>query len=135
MNKLRILAVDDEQKVLNAIKEFCHDYDVITETRPLKASERINRENFDIFIVDYQMPVINGIELLKEIKEVYADRKYVSIFCTASGTLYLFEEERSMGLFDFFLEKPFQADKFKKVLQKAVAIVDPKVSTRDSILL
>ena len=135
MNKLKILAVDDEQDVLAVIKQCCHDYDVATETLPLKAVERINKENFDIIIVDYQMPKINGIELLEEIKEVCADRKYVSIFCTAYGTIYLFEEERSRGLFDLFIEKPFVMDKFKKALQKAMTILDPEVAISDSVLL
>ena len=135
MNKLKILAVDDEQDVLNAIKQFCLDFDVATETLPLKAVERISREKFDVIIVDYQMPKINGIQLLEEIKEVYADRKYVSILCTAYGTKFLFEEEQRRGLFDFFIDKPFQNDKIKKVLDKSIAILDPRESMRDRILL
>ena len=135
MNKLKILAIDDEQNVLNSIKQFCLDYDVTTETLSLKAIERIGREKFDIIIVDYQMPKLNGIELLEEIKEVFTDRKYVSIFCTAYGTIHLFEEEQNKGLFDFFIEKPFVMDKFKKTLQKAITVLDPKVSIRDNVLL
>jgi DNA-binding NtrC family response regulator len=135
MNKLKILAVDDEQNVLNTIKEFCLDYDVTTEILPLKAVERINKDMFDIIIVDYQMPIVNGIEFLEETKEVYVDKTYVSIFCTAHGTMHLFEKERISGLFDFFIEKPFQEDKFKKVLDKAIAIMDPKVSTGERVFL
>ena len=63
--KLKILAVDDEEYVLNAIKPLCLDHDLEIETLPLKAIERINKEKFDIFIIDYQMPHINGIELLE----------------------------------------------------------------------
>ena len=81
------------------------------------------------------MSKLNGIELLEEIKEVCADRKYVSIFCTAYGTIHLFEEEQNKGLFDFFIEKPFQSDKFKKALQNAIAILNPKLSMRDRVLL
>ena len=135
MNKLKILAVDDEQNVLNIIKQFCLDYDVTTETLPFNAVERINKEKFDIIIVDYHMPKINGIELLEEIKEVYADRKYVSILCTAYGIIHLFEEEKSRGLFDLFVEKPFQKDNFERVLHKAIAVVDPEVSMRDRVFL
>jgi len=125
MNKLKILAVDDEEYVLNAIKPLCLDHDLETETLPFKAIERIKKEKFDIFVVDYQMPQLNGIELLEEIKEVYADRKYVSIFCTAYGTMYLFKEEQCGGLFDFFVEKPFESETLKNTLQKAIDRLDP----------
>ena len=91
---------------------------------PLKAIERINKKKYDVFIIYYQMPHINGIELLEEIKDVYADRKYVSIFCTAYGTMHLFKEEQCERLFDFFVEKPVESETFKKALQKAIDRLD-----------
>jgi DNA-binding NtrC family response regulator len=65
------------------------------------------------------MPGVNGIELLKEIKKEYKNKLYVSIFCTAYGTIYLFKKELIRGLFTFFLEKPFKIDGVKKIVKKA----------------
>ena len=122
MDTLKILAVDDEEKVLTIIKTFCKNYDITTEQSPFKASERIEQEKFDIFIIDYQMPQINGIELLEQLKEIYDKKKYnyVSIFCTAYGTLHLFKDSFVAGVFDFFLEKPFEDNDFKNVFNIAV---------------
>lgn len=120
MDKLRILAVDDEKHVLDVIGTVCRHHAVTMEISSIKAAEVIKKEEFDIFIIDYQMPGLNGIELLEEIKKEYKDKLYVSILCTAYGTIYLFKEELIRGLFTFFIEKPFEAEEVKKILEKAI---------------
>lgn len=113
MEKIKILAVDDEAGILAIIadtlfnttigtlrsRDVCRDYDITTETSSLKALEILEEKKFDIFIIDYQMPQVNGIELLEEIKRIYFDRHYVSILCTAYGTIHLFKSELVKGLF------------------------------------
>ena len=123
MNKIRILAVDDEEGVLNVIKSICRNHEVTAETSPLKALEIIRKEKFDIFIIDYQMPVINGIELLEKIQNEYESRHHVSIFCTAFGTIHLFKTELLQGLFDFFIEKPFEINTLKDVMKKSILLL------------
>ena len=121
MKKLKIFAVDDENNVLQLITSTLHKYDITTETSSMKALEMIHsHEEFDIFIVDYQMPNINGIELLEEINDVYNDRNFVSVLCTAYGTIYLFKDELIRGVFTFFLEKPFSKDALKEIVNKAI---------------
>ena len=66
------------------------------------------------------MPEYTGIELLEEIQKEYRNKEYVSIFLTASGTICLFKEEMRANLYDFFVEKPFEIDDFKKIFDKAV---------------
>ncbi|MBN2440373.1 MAG: response regulator [Spirochaetales bacterium] len=120
MDKIKILAVDDEPGVLNVIKNVCRNYEIITETSALRAVERIRNEKFDIFIIDYQMPVIDGIELLEEIQEKNADSYYVSIFSTAYGTIHLFKDELCNGLFSYFIEKPFETDILREIMKKSI---------------
>lgn len=119
--KIRIFAVDDEVGVLNTIKSVFEKYDVTTEVNPLKAFETIKKEKFDIVIVDYQMPCMNGIELLEEIKEIYENDHYVGIFCTAYGTIHLFKEEFSQNLFSYFMEKPFDVQCLKDIMKRSIA--------------
>jgi DNA-binding NtrC family response regulator len=120
MNKVKILAVDDEEKVLKRIKTALYDYDVATELSSVKAMERIQKEKYNIFIVDYQMPEIDGIELLEEIKHKYRKKPYIGIFCTAYGTIHLFKEEMMEELFSFYLEKPYEDEDLHYVLDQAV---------------
>jgi DNA-binding NtrC family response regulator len=118
--KIRILALDDEPKSLQIIKKICNDYDVRTETNSRKAIDIINKEKFDIFIIDYQMPRLDGIEVLEEIKEVYEKEPYIGILCTAYGTMHLFKEEYCDKLFSYFIEKPFDIAYFQNTLDKAI---------------
>jgi CheY-like chemotaxis protein len=121
MDKVKILVVDDEEYVLQMIECVCRHYSITLETSPLKALECIKEELFDIFIIDYQMPGMTGIELLEEIRKEYKNRPYVAVLSTAYGTISLFREELIRGLFFFFLEKPFKPESVKQVLHKAVA--------------
>lgn len=120
MKKMKILAVDDEESVLNVIKNTFPGHTIIAETSSLKATEILKKEKFDIFIIDYQIPDINGIELLGKIREVYKGRQYVGILCTAYGTIHLFKEELVQGLFSFFIEKPFDIAALKETVNKAI---------------
>ena len=119
--KIRIFAVDDEEGVLSIIKKVFEKHDVTTELHPLKAVEKIKQEKFDIVIVDYQMPVMNGIELLEEIKEIYGKNHYIGILCTAYGTIHLFKDEFSKNLFSYFVEKPFDIECLKDIMKRSIA--------------
>lgn len=70
----RILLVDDEPNVLNALRrELRHDYDVETFSNPSDALLRSNEVAFDLVISDYQMPDMNGIQFLKQFGEIQPD--------------------------------------------------------------
>ena len=155
MKHIKILFIDDEQGVINAVKNILVDYTVVTEINAFDAIERCKQEEFDIIIVDYWMPVIDGIEVLEEIKEIQkshdlctinaANRnstksKYtpntnnrnpvksgcIRILATASGTTYLFQEELKNNLFSYFLEKPIDAGKLIKLIQKSIGSLNPE---------
>ena len=120
MDKIKILVIDDEQGVLKTISDICRYYDVTIETSSLKAAEVFKNKRFDIFIVAFLLPSLNGIELLKKIREEYPDENYISIFCIDSGTIHLFKDELCDGLFSYFIEKPIDIYDFKEILKKSI---------------
>jgi DNA-binding NtrC family response regulator len=121
MDDVKILVIDDETGVGKIIQNVFHNYSVTTETDSMKAVERIKQERFDIFIIDYQMPEIDGIEILEKIKEIYKNEPYVGIFCTPFGTIHLFKEEIMQNLFSFYLEKPFEIDELRNIMKTSIA--------------
>jgi two-component system probable response regulator PhcQ len=70
----KILLVDDEQNVLNALKRELKDYyEVETFNNPVWALEHCKKEQFDLVISDYKMPEMNGLEFLKKFGSLQPD--------------------------------------------------------------
>jgi DNA-binding response OmpR family regulator len=66
-----ILIVDDEKNLLKLYeKEFAEEgYRVITASSGSEALQKIQKEPFDLVILDIRMPDLNGVETLKKIME------------------------------------------------------------------
>lgn len=119
MDKTKILVVDDEKHILQKYADILQELDITLESSPLQAIELMRNITFNIIIADYIMPTVNGIEFLEVVKDEYKNKRYVSIFCTAHGTTYLFEDAQETGLFQFYLEKPFTTESIQKVMAQA----------------
>jgi len=70
-----VLIVDDEPNVANALKRVFRqeNYRVLTAQNGKDALEILTRENCQLMISDYMMPVMNGAELLRKAKELYPE--------------------------------------------------------------
>lgn len=64
--------VDDEIDCINSLDMALQplNFQIIKTTDPKTALYLVERKNFDLVISDYKMPGMNGIELLKRIKEI-----------------------------------------------------------------
>lgn len=70
----QILLVDDEQNVLNALRrELQSDYAIEAFSDPHEALQRCQKTRFDLVIVDYKMPEMNGVEFLKQFGKLQPD--------------------------------------------------------------
>ncbi len=67
----RVLAVDDDHDVLYTLRAISEvgDFDLVTLDSGTEGLEMLKREPFDLVIVDYYMPEMNGIELVEGIRE------------------------------------------------------------------
>jgi DNA-binding response OmpR family regulator len=91
---MRILVVEDEQKVANALKEGLEDerYEVVLAPTGEDAFFRINTEQFDIILLDLMLPGRDGLEILRTIRKRGLDTPVLLL--TARGSL----EDRVTGL-------------------------------------
>ncbi|MFC1643924.1 response regulator [Candidatus Omnitrophota bacterium] len=68
-----ILLVDDDKDMCESLADVLtleSDYNVSYTIDPLQALEMIKAKDFSLIIIDYKMPNMNGLELLKNIKKI-----------------------------------------------------------------
>lgn len=68
----KIMIVDDEESILHSLRRILskqNDWDIVTCSDPLEAADIASHSNFDLFLSDYRMPGMNGVEFLIGSKE------------------------------------------------------------------
>lgn len=115
--KLSIMIVDDEMIVRESFLQWFKKYGHRVEAAAsgFEALEKLEKVSFDILFVDIKMAGMNGIELLKRVKEEYPDT--VVILITAYGSIESAVEAMKMGAMDYLL-KPFKPEQLSLVLEK-----------------
>jgi len=70
-NNARVLIVDDEPDITHLFENFLTDlgYDISTATEPEEAIELFEKEDFDVAVLDINMPRISGLKLLEQFKQ------------------------------------------------------------------
>lgn len=116
---MRILVVEDEPKVANALKEGLEDehYEVAVAHTGEDGFFRVTTEKFDMILLDLMLPGRDGLEVLTKIRE--SGDKTPVLVLTARDTL----EDRIVGLdsgADDYLVKPFA---FAEVLARIRALL------------
>jgi nitrogen regulation protein NR(I) len=113
------LVVDDEKAVRYSFKRmFGDNYRVIPAEDGGTALRMLDAfDNIDVILLDVRMPDINGIEVLKKIKE--RTRNIPVIVMTAFGDSNTAIEAMKEGAFDY-LTKPFDNEQLKEVIEKAL---------------
>ncbi len=120
MPKAKILVVDDEEIILLSCERILTEegYEVQTRLSAADALELLAQDNFDLVIADLKMPGMNGIELLRAIKQDYPNISVIMI--TGYSTVESAVEAMKGGAADY-LPKPFTPDQVAVVVQKVLA--------------
>ncbi|MFI5322593.1 MAG: sigma-54-dependent transcriptional regulator [Thermodesulfobacteriota bacterium] len=114
-----ILVVDDEPGMREFLEIMLQKDGYNVETAPdgSEAIDKIEEKLFDLAIVDIQMPVLNGIEVLKKFNEKSPDTTVIMITAYASHETAI--EAMKLGAYDY-ITKPFKIDEIKLVIKKAL---------------
>lgn len=122
-SEARILLVDDEQSVLNALNRFFrrNDYEVqmcVSAREALKLME--NSEPFHLVISDYKMPEMNGIEFLSIVRSRWPEtvRIVLSGFADYSAII----DATNQGNIYKFISKPWDEDFLLDSVQEALKL-------------
>jgi len=117
--KSRILVVDDEPGMREFLEIMLQKDNYLVETASdgAEAIQRIESDLFDLAVVDVQMPVMNGIEVLKRINEKSPETTVIMITAFASHETAI--DAMKLGAYDY-ITKPFKIDEIKLVIKKAL---------------
>lgn len=119
--KIRILTVDDNQTNLSVFSRYLEyaGFTHIEVDKPAEAIELIKESNnlipFDVLLVDYQMPEINGVQFIKMIKADALTRN-VKVVLASSEPIQEQDENSLSELIDATITKPIKYEKLKRVI-------------------
>jgi DNA-binding NtrC family response regulator len=116
--KIKLLMVDDEVKFLESISKrlVLKNFDVTTASNGKEAIAAAEKGLFDVAVVDFQMPGMDGTQVLKALKDKH---KYLEIIMlTGHATVDSAVECTKLGAFKY-LEKPYEFEKLVHSITEA----------------
>jgi DNA-binding NtrC family response regulator len=120
--KINILLVDDEKDFVETLAERLKIRDFIVKIAFSgdEAIKLVKENDFDIIVLDVQMPGKNGVETLKEIKNI--EQLSQVIMLTGHATVKTAIEGMKNGAFDYLM-KPTDTDELVEMMKKAYKLV------------
>jgi two-component system response regulator (stage 0 sporulation protein F) len=101
----RILIVDDEPLIIEVLAEhFKTNYEVESAVNGTEALAAVLRQRPDLMLLDINMPRMNGVEVLKDVKKI--DESIAVIMVTANEQVSLAADALKNGAFGY-VPKPF----------------------------
>jgi len=120
MNKGRVLIVDDEEIVRVSCRRILvpEGYEVKSAGSAAEGLAILSDGPIDVVLTDLKMPDIDGIEVLRRVKEEWPDTEVVMI--TGYQTINTALQAIKLGAFDY-IEKPFIPNDIVEAIEKAIA--------------
>lgn len=127
MNKTKVLIVDDEVDYLNLMQERVEfwGYEVIKATGGKEALALIKEKMPDIVILDYFMPEMDGLVVLKEIRKF--DEKLTVIMFTAHADLKNIKGAYDLGVSAFIPKLSTYSSDIQSSLRSALDMAQKKI--------
>lgn len=118
--KYNILAIDDEPHMLVLLERIMKEktrYTILTSSNSLEVPGLLEQNDFDLIIADLKMPGMDGMDILRMVKEQKRDEEVIII--TAFGSLETAIEALSLGVLDY-ITKPFKKEQILFTVDRAI---------------
>jgi adenylate cyclase len=121
-DQARILVVDDEPDLIDTIgcRLEANGYEVLTATNGQEALDRAAADRPDLILLDNNMPVMSGLEVLQQLGESPQLRDIPVIMCTALCEPTDISAAQSCGITDY-VTKPFDCAELIEKIENALA--------------
>lgn len=123
MAKMKILLVDDELEFLElaAIRLNSWGYEVVTASNGKEALEAVKEKKADMIILDYLMPDMDGIEVLRQLRKF--DKKIPVVMLTAHPDIKSMKGAEELGI-SCYTPKLSDSVDTQKSLKSAIEMVE-----------
>ena len=131
---MKVLIIEDDAQLNIAISEFfkIKEFDTVSVKDGLSAINQIDNGNFDLYIIDINIPRINGLDLLKHIRKTDLDTPIIII--TASLEIENFSTAFDNGCSEY-IKKPFHLKELDIRINNLLALNKPEtISLRDELI-
>jgi DNA-binding NtrC family response regulator len=117
--KVKILVVDDELSIRESLWAWLRQdgYEVESAADGMKALAMSQETHYDIMLIDVKMPEMDGLTLLKKIRE--NDQDMAIVMMTAHGDIQDAVQAMKLGAYDYLL-KPFDLEELSFAIEKLV---------------
>ncbi len=114
-----ILVVDDAPETLEVLQRnlASKGYQVYTALGVQEALRVLDTASISLVITDYKMPRGSGLDLVRHVRENFADAEVIMI--TGWQSQDYIQESTRLGAFDYIV-KPFEKAKVQKIIQEAL---------------
>jgi DNA-binding NtrC family response regulator len=115
----RVLVVDDDEGIREALTEYLEslEYSVVNASDGEDALNKYAKGDFEIILADLMMPNVDGMDLLKRIREI--DEDVIFLMITGHPSIGTAVESINLGA-DDYITKPFHLEDVKIRLNKAL---------------
>jgi len=119
MDKPRILIAEDEKNQRDLLEGFLkkEGFSVESAATGREALVKLEKDLFEIILLDYKMPELDGLHTLREIRKLYPDLPVVMM--TAYGTVETAVASMKEGALDY-LTKPIDLDELLLIIHKVI---------------
>lgn len=121
----RIMLIDDEENVLSSLDRILRrepGLEIVTHSDPRAALADANRSKFDLFLSDYRMPYMDGVEFLAATKRSNPDAMRL-ILSGATDFTALIDAINQAEIYRF-ISKPIQVHELIQTLHQALHLHD-----------
>ena len=115
-----VLIVDDEEIIRDFFRRTLTEYRVLTAASGEEAIYMVKKDRPDLVLLDIRMPGIDGIETLRQIKNI--DKSIAVIMLSAHGTLKTNIEAARLGAYES-IAKPFDLGDLQRRIEKALEYI------------
>lgn len=119
MKKAKVLVIDDDESMLElaAFHLQAQGYEVTGAKTGEEGLKLVEGDHFDLALTDLQLPDLDGIEVVKRLKETTQDIEIIMI--SGYGSVAKAVEATKAGAF-YFVEKPIEFEELMVLIEKAI---------------